>query len=150
MIKYLRFAALLPLFFLLLFVCEKKPQPCPTCNGIGKVTHSENIQLPFEITTCNVTDKGFFDPDYFADVTVENKGDEDGTFIVFVDFEYQGIGPHTEQSEIFIKAHSQATKQIHYDPDKKADKSGCRVSAPTVIHTTQTPCLTCQGGGVVK
>jgi hypothetical protein len=33
-----------------------------------------------------VNDHGFLNPDYYAEVTLENNGDEDGTFTIYADF----------------------------------------------------------------
>jgi len=130
---------------------EQKPKACPTCNGMGSITQAEQIPLPYEIISRQLRNEGEFNPDYFADVMVENKGDEDGTFTVLVDFIY--INPtitHTESGDVFIKAHSQAMKTIHYDADHLIDTAKCRVNPPQIIHSTKIICPTCAGAGMIK
>lgn len=90
----------------------------------------------------------FFNPDYYVDITVANKGDKDGTFTAIATFLYAGIGEHSEQSEMFIRAHSTATKKIRYDADKRADKFGCKVKPPSIVQTKEKICPTCGGRGI--
>ncbi len=140
-------------FLLLLFIisnCAKKPKPCPTCSGTGKITSSEEAALPAEIVECKVENTGIFNPDYLATVTIENKGDKDGMFTVFVDFHYKDIGTHTEKGEVFVRAHSRATTKIHFDTDKLADSYECRGKSPVVIQTKESICPTCNGTGLTK
>jgi len=147
-----RLAKVLPLvvlFSLLLLSCSSKPKVCTTCNGTGKISQSQEIPIPFEIKTFEVTDRGIFNPDYYANVTLENKGDEGGTFEISVDFFYKDIGTHTETSDLYVAAHSSASKEIHYDADNRSDKRECRVKPPMVVHTTQVICPTCGGKGVI-
>ncbi len=136
--------------FLLIVDCAKKPKACPTCNGTGKITSSEERPLPAEIVECNVADRGVINPDYLATVTIENKGDKDGMFTVFVDFHYKDIGTHTEKGEVFVRAHSRATTKIRYDADKLADSYECRGESPVVIQTKESICPTCNGSGLLK
>lgn len=147
-----KWTKLLPVVVLLslsLLNCSSKPKVCTTCNGTGKIMRSEEIPLPFEIKSFDVTDKGIFNPDYYASVAVENKGDEAGTFSIAVDFVYKDIGTHTEKSDLYVPAHSTASKEIRYDADKRADKTACQVQPPKVVHTTQVICPTCGGKGVI-
>ena len=131
--------------------CQQKPKQCPTCNGTGSITHSEKIALPCQITSCSIRNTGFFNPNYFADVTVDNKGDEDGTFTVFVDFIYKNpTTTHTENGDLFVRAHSQASTTIHYDADHWVNDTQCRVTPPMVVHSTKEICPTCAGTGIVK
>ena len=134
----------------LLLDCSGKPKVCPTCGGTGKVSKSIEVPLPTEITKCAIIDRGVLNPDYLASVTIENKGEKDGTFTVYVDFAYTGIGTHTEEGELFVKAHEQATKEIRYDADKYADSYKCRVKSPVVIQTIESICPTCGGSGLLK
>jgi hypothetical protein len=141
---------LLTLSLLLICSCEQKPKQCTTCNGMGNITQSVNAPLPFRVVSCNVRNSGFFSPDYYVDIVIENQGNEDGTFTAYVDFIYKNIGKHTENGEVFVRAHSQATKTVHYDADKSADRYEYRVVAPEVIQTHKTICPTCGGTGLVK
>lgn len=125
------------------------PHKCAACDGTGKVRKSEEIPLPFKMVSFKVNDHGFLNPDYYAEVTLENDGDEDGTFTVYADFNYKDIGTHTEQADLFVKAHSTASKQIHYDADKRCDDAKCRVRAPVVIHTSESICPACNGKGLI-
>ncbi len=155
--KKTRWLAFLTLMLFLLFAiltsCQTEPrselQKCQTCNGTGKVSNSERVPLPFHIVAFKIVDAGIFNPDYYATVTLENKGDEDGTFIIYADFNYKGIGTHTEQADLFVKAHSTASKEIRYDADKRYDDAKCRVRAPEVIHTSESICPVCKGKGLV-
>ena len=147
--KGMKFLPMVVLLSLLLLSCSSKPKVCTTCNGTGKIMRSEEIPLPFEIKSFDVTDKGVFNPDYYASVTVENKGDEAGTFSISVDFIYKDIGTHTEKSDLYVPAQSSATIEIHYDADKRTDDTKCRVLPPMVVHTTQVICPTCGGKGVI-
>jgi hypothetical protein len=128
---------------------DTTPHKCAACDGTGKVKRSEEIPLPFRITSFKVNDHGFINPDYFADAVIENMGDEDGTFTIGVDFIYKDIGTHTEQADLFVKAHSTATKQIHYDADKRYDDAKCKARGPSIIHTTESICPVCKGKGLV-
>ena len=130
--------------------CSQKPKPCPTCNGTGSITQSQQIPLPFQIAAFNVRNTGIINPDYFADVTVENQGDEDGTFNVSVGWVYKEIGAHVETGTVFVKTHSQSMTTIHYDPDHFADSTYCKVQPPMVVHSTKAICPTCGGSGLVK
>ncbi len=131
-----------------LFCCTRGPQPCETCKGTGKIVSSESIPLPFEIVKHSVTDMGFFNPDYVAEVGVENKGDKDGTFKVYVDFIYKDIGQKTVEGDVFIGAHSIASTKIRYDADKKADEVRYRVEPPIVVQSKESICPSCQGRGI--
>jgi len=150
MARYAGIAIVLLISSFLLFNCSSKPKACSTCGGTGKVSKSVEVSLPAEITKCAVIDRGVVNPDYLASVTVENKGEKDGTFKVYVDFDYAGIGTHTEEGELFVKAHEQATKEIRYDADKYADSYKCRAKSPVVIQTTESICSTCGGSGLLK
>ena len=120
---------------------------------MGVQGRSQNLKrnlIPAEVLKCDVLHRGILNPDYIATVTIENKGEKDGTFIIYVDFVYKDIGTHTEEGDLFVKAHSQATKEIRYDADKWADSYGCRVKSPVVIQTTESICPTCGGSGLLK
>ena len=131
-----------------LSVCTRSPQPCGTCKGTGKIISSESIPLPFKIVKHSVIDRGLFDPDYLAEVGVENKGEKDGTFKVYVDFIYKDIGQKTVEGEVFVRAHSMAETKIRYDADKRADKVQYRVESPVVVQSKESICPTCMGKGV--
>ncbi len=79
------FLALAVIIFLLVG-CDKKPVTCTACNGTGKITHSFEAPLPFDIVECKFTDAGLFNPDYYAEITITNKGDKDGTFTAIATF----------------------------------------------------------------
>lgn len=144
------FVCLLTGLFLLFFLgCEKKPTACPTCKGTGKITQSNQAPIPFNIVNHRLIDKGILNPDYFLDVSIENKGEKDGSFRIYVDFIYKEIGKHTEQSELFVGAHSTATKTIRYDADKRADSYEIRIEPPFIIQTTESICPTCKGKGFI-
>jgi len=136
------------LLFLSLLGCTCSPKMCPTCHGTGKIMQSQEVPLPFEISSFVVNDHGVFNPDYYAAVTVENKGDEAGTFTISANFIYKDIGTHTVKADLYIPAHSTATKEIHYDADKRYDDANCEVKPPVVVHTTQVICPACGGKGV--
>ncbi len=131
-----------------LFGCTRSPQPCPTCKGTGKITASGSIPLPFEIVKHSVIDRGLVNPDYIAEVGVENKGDKDGTFKIYVDFIYRDIGQKTVEGDVFVRAHSIASTKIRYDADKRADEVRYRVEPPIVVQSKESICPTCQGKGV--
>jgi hypothetical protein len=142
---------LIVLFLAVLMMnCSSKPKACPTCKGTGKVSKSVEISLPAEIVKCDLINRGVINPDYLSRVTIENNGEKDGIFTVYVDFDYKGIGTHTEEGELFVKAHSQATKEIRYDADKYADSYKCRAKSPVVIQTIESICPTCGGSGMLK
>ncbi len=141
-------AMLIFLCVTILFSCTRSPQPCETCKGTGKIVSSASIPLPFEIVKHSVTDMGFFNPDYIAEVGVENKGDKDGTFKIYVDFIYKDIGQKTVEGDVFVKAHSIASTKIRYDADKRADEVRYRVEPPIVVQSKESICPTCQGKGI--
>ncbi len=148
-------AIIIILLFVLLFYenpsfLKRQPPICHTCGGTGKITSSENVQLPCEIIKFNVVDNGVFNPDYVAEVTVKNNGDKDGVFTIMIDFNYENIGTHTKEDELFVSAYSQNTCQIQYDADNYADDVNCRVKAPIVIKTKESICPTCNGVGFIK
>lgn len=142
--------SLLLLLSLIMVDCASKPKPCTTCNGTGKITSSEETALPAEIVECESFDKGVINPDYLVTVGIQNNGDKDGMFTVYVDFDYKGIGTHTEKGEIFVRAHSRAATKIRYDADKYTDRITCRAESPVVIQTKESICPTCGGSGLMK
>lgn len=141
-------AIIIFLYAMIIFGCTRSPQPCETCKGTGKIISSASIPPAFEIVKHSTTDMGFLNPDYIAEVGIENKGDKDGTFKVYVDFIYKDIGQKTVEGDVFVRAHSTASTKIRYDADKKADEVRYRVEPPLVVQSIESICPSCQGRGI--
>ena len=127
---------------------------CPTCNGTGKITKTEKIPLSYSVTEFRVI-PNFEKYAYTifssikAKITIENKGDEDGIFIVFINVYYDKKITHTEKSQIVIRSHTSNTEIFEFFPNSLISKVKYRISPPLIEQENEEICPECEGDGKI-
>jgi hypothetical protein len=128
---------------------------CPECNGTGKVTTTEKIPLPYEVTNVNIRPNF----DYYgypifspvkASITIRNDGDHDGIFMIFFNAYLDNKIVHTEKSQIAIRAHTSNTQVVEFIPNSLMTKVKYRISPAFFDKETTTECELCNGTGKIS
>lgn len=121
---------------------------CTECGGTGIISFALEKNVEFK-SESSVTNRGFFNPDYYSTVTVRNLDSVGGVFSVYQYAEDKGVKMWDDTQSAYIAAGQTQNFNFHYDANKEMESFRHRVTPPTKVTTDKKICSICNGHGKI-
>lgn len=125
---------------------------CPRCSGQRVIIGAQQVQLPAEVTLCELDQTGFLGmgPGRRVHLRVRNDGDQVGDFSVSVMGRYPGGGTVTHATQqLRISSHADGDTVVSFEAQDGMQGVTCSTHPPTVAGQTTVPCPVCGGTGEI-